>query len=244
MIFVNNIGDIVHSMTDRFLGAPNKNIGDAFLLVWTLNDALVNITQDYQITYLDQPYCQMMSDFAAIAFLKVIAKVHREPKILAYRNDTRLLARMKNYKVKMGMGMHIGWSIEGAIGSDYKIDASYLGPNAKLAERLEGQTKTYGMPVLFSEPLFNNFSPSMKSFMRHIDRVKLKAVEKPFSLYSIDIAMDTLPPSKECPYTRDQYLQINYLKKQFYQSCLDNRKEQQFEGGDLMQLNKDLKLMI
>lgn len=38
MLFVNNIGDIVHSMTDRFLGAPNKNIGDAFLLVWSFPD--------------------------------------------------------------------------------------------------------------------------------------------------------------------------------------------------------------
>ena len=34
MLFVNNIGEIVHSMVDRFGGAANKNIGDAFLLVW------------------------------------------------------------------------------------------------------------------------------------------------------------------------------------------------------------------
>lgn len=34
MIFVNNIADVVHSMVDRFGGAANKNIGDAFLLVW------------------------------------------------------------------------------------------------------------------------------------------------------------------------------------------------------------------
>jgi len=33
MPFVNNIGDVVHAMADRFLGAANKNIGDAFLLV-------------------------------------------------------------------------------------------------------------------------------------------------------------------------------------------------------------------
>ena len=32
--FVNLIGHIVHSNTVFFSGAPNKNIGDAFLLVW------------------------------------------------------------------------------------------------------------------------------------------------------------------------------------------------------------------
>lgn len=34
MLFVNEIGEIVHGVTDQFSGAANKNIGDAFLLVW------------------------------------------------------------------------------------------------------------------------------------------------------------------------------------------------------------------
>ena len=32
------------------------------------------------------------------------------------------------YEVEMGFGLHIGWAIEGAIGSKFKIDASYLSP--------------------------------------------------------------------------------------------------------------------
>lgn len=38
MLFVNNIAEIVHSMVDRYLGSANKNIGDAFLLVWKIQD--------------------------------------------------------------------------------------------------------------------------------------------------------------------------------------------------------------
>ena len=34
MVFVNEIGEIVHGLVDKFSGSPNKNIGDAFLLVW------------------------------------------------------------------------------------------------------------------------------------------------------------------------------------------------------------------
>lgn len=30
-------------------------------------------------------------------------------------------------------GIHMGWSIEGAIGSRHKIDVSYLSPNVNLA---------------------------------------------------------------------------------------------------------------
>jgi class 3 adenylate cyclase len=38
MLFVNEIGEIVHGVVDQFSGAANKNIGDAFLLVWKFHD--------------------------------------------------------------------------------------------------------------------------------------------------------------------------------------------------------------
>ena len=41
----------------------------------------------------------------------------------------------------MGFGLHFGWAIEGAIGSLFKIDASYLSPNVNMAARLEAATK-------------------------------------------------------------------------------------------------------
>jgi hypothetical protein len=34
MMFVNEIAEIVHGTVDHYNGSPNKNIGDAFLLVW------------------------------------------------------------------------------------------------------------------------------------------------------------------------------------------------------------------
>lgn len=36
MMFVNQIAEIVHGLVDLYAGAPNKNIGDAFLLVWKI----------------------------------------------------------------------------------------------------------------------------------------------------------------------------------------------------------------
>ena len=38
MVFVNEIAEIVHSIVDRFSGSANKNIGDAFLLVWKFRE--------------------------------------------------------------------------------------------------------------------------------------------------------------------------------------------------------------
>ena len=59
----------------------------------------------------------------------------------------------------MGFGLHVGWAIEGAIGSIYKIDASYLSPNVNMAARLEAATKQFGVQLLLSGVLFDILSP-------------------------------------------------------------------------------------
>lgn len=43
------------------------------------------------------------------------------------------IQKIPNFRVNMGFGLHQGWAIEGAIGSDFKIDASYLSPNVNMA---------------------------------------------------------------------------------------------------------------
>lgn len=45
MLFVNEIADVTHGIVDMFSGAANKNIGDAFLLVWKYNDSMVTYDQ-------------------------------------------------------------------------------------------------------------------------------------------------------------------------------------------------------
>lgn len=58
----------------------------------------------------------------------------------------------------MNFGLHIGWAIEGAIGSNHKIDASYLSPNVNLASRLEAASKQYGIPMLISGQIYSKLS--------------------------------------------------------------------------------------
>ena len=38
MVFVNEIAEVVHELTSEYGGSANKNIGDAFLLVWKFQD--------------------------------------------------------------------------------------------------------------------------------------------------------------------------------------------------------------
>lgn len=64
-----------------------------------------------------------------------------------------------DFQVSMGFGLHVGWAIEGAIGSEYKIDASYLSPNVNMASRLEAATKQFGCSLLMSDDFAMLLSP-------------------------------------------------------------------------------------
>ena len=44
----------------------------------------------------------------------------RSAKLNTYRNNSRLTKRIPDFQVKLGFGLHVGWAIEGAIGSEYK----------------------------------------------------------------------------------------------------------------------------
>jgi class 3 adenylate cyclase len=51
MVFVNEIGEIVHGIVDHFSGAANKNIGDAFLLVWKfMEEDMIRDDEKYTIS--------------------------------------------------------------------------------------------------------------------------------------------------------------------------------------------------
>src|SRR5438105_15877827 len=88
-----------------------------------------------------------------VSFIKIISSCKKSRKLVKYKENKGLNERMPNYSVKMGFGLHVGWAIEGAIGSFYKIDASYLSPNVNMAARLEAATKQFVVPLFVSGEL-------------------------------------------------------------------------------------------
>ena len=91
-----------------------------------------------------------------------------------YANHAGLNRRMPNYEVKMGFGLHQGWAIEGALGSFFKIDVSYLSTNVNMSSKLEEETKTYDTPVLISGQLHQHLTFECKRECRQIDNIIFK----------------------------------------------------------------------
>eukprot|EP00520_Triparma_pacifica_P000618 CAMPEP_0118655946 /NCGR_PEP_ID=MMETSP0785-20121206/13221_1 /TAXON_ID=91992 /ORGANISM="Bolidomonas pacifica, Strain CCMP 1866" /LENGTH=930 /DNA_ID=CAMNT_0006548761 /DNA_START=290 /DNA_END=3079 /DNA_ORIENTATION=- len=183
MLFVNRIAHILHGIVVQCKGAANKNIGDAFLLTWKLNETEMGKggNQEY------------VGDQALLSLLKTTAEMARHEDFICNFSSTALsilYERMLGYKCKMGCGLHMGWAVEGAIGSDKKIDASYISPHVNWAEFLESSTKEYGVPVLMSEPFYKLLSDDVKKFCRQVDHIKKSASDEVTGLYTYDVNPD------------------------------------------------------
>jgi class 3 adenylate cyclase len=108
MLFVNRIGHILHSIVVQCSGAANKNIGDAFLLTWKVEK---RYTAKERTALADQ---------ALLTFCKALIELGRYQEFIinfSAASTARLYKRFPGYNVRIGSGLHKGWAIEGAIGS-------------------------------------------------------------------------------------------------------------------------------
>ena len=189
MLFVNEIGEICHGIVDRYSGAANKNIGDAFLLVWKFDPQDQTIDEETgDITAKESARVGQLCDMSVISFVLLIAELKKSRKMVKYNTHKGLIERMgEGYEVKLGMGLHMGYAIEGAIGSYYKIDASYLSPHVNMSARLEGATKAFGVPLLISGSLYVKCTRRMKGHCRQVDWVVMAGSDEPVKLYTVDV---------------------------------------------------------
>ena len=164
----------MHSQVNKFQGSANKNIGDAFLLVWKFPHDDIDSFDNELTLRPDNTRSSIIADLSLVSFLKIIAFISRSSQIRRYGENRELQIRIPNYKVRMGFGLHSGWAIEGAIGSMFKIDASYLSPNVNIASRLEAATKQYGVMILVSGEHRDMMTEEMQGLLREIDRVTVK----------------------------------------------------------------------
>jgi len=194
MVFVNTIAEIVHRAVKDNNGAPNKNIGEAFLLVWRQagsEDEAHKVQDDaHNSSWNSESSKGSIADSALKSFIRAALEVQASEHLRKITDHQKIQERLPGFHVSMGFGLHVGWAIEGAIGSMRKIDASYLSPNVNLAARLESGCEQFHVDILMSEDTYKLLSPRVQRLCRRLDRVTVKGSEQPMSLYTYD-----LPPS-------------------------------------------------
>lgn len=227
MLFVNQVGEIVHGCVDDYHGAPNKNMGDAFLLVWRLS----GVPHDRQ---------KKLADMAIMSYVRIIAEVNKSPVLAEYRDHPGMLQRVPGFRVQLGFGLHCGWAIEGAIGSDYKIDASYLSPNVNVASRLEAATKQFGVWILMSHFMISLCSPEMALYCRLIDHVAVKGSKNPVRVYTIDLDIGKLEIEKK---SMDKVIKNRFKVRQLREFRKGEKWSECYRIWEAFRLDYDIVLM-
>jgi class 3 adenylate cyclase len=253
LTFVNSIAEIVHNMVGHWGGQCNKNLGNAFVIIWRIGDETTlhnqqnsNQRVNGRVSHIAStttanpndnimrmrtegsnpspvrrtisqgtptanndgeeegprrkaividlrrvPFVDALADRALIGYLKIIAEINRNPRVLAYRTEPRLTKNgTTEFKVRMGFGLHAGWAIEGAVGSIHKVDATYLSPHVNMAARLETSSRQYGVSLLASQNFYDLLSHDGQETMRRLDVVTVKGSEVPIGIYTYDTHQD------------------------------------------------------
>ncbi|KAG5175770.1 hypothetical protein JKP88DRAFT_283402 [Tribonema minus] len=127
------------------------------------------------------------ADHALLSFLRVIVEMERQQDYICQFSVSamsRVCQRMPDYKARMGFGLHVGWAVQGAIGSDKKIDTSFMSPHVGLVEFLEACTKTYGVPLLMSKAFYQQLSANAQAQCRLVDVVQRAPHDPPLHIYA------------------------------------------------------------
>lgn len=132
------------------------------------------------------PGITTFTDRAVIGMLKSYASIHRDKKLLTWNDDFRLGAGVGVFTVSLIYGMDAGWAVEGAVGSEYKIDATYLSPHVNMASRMMSACKQYGVTILLSQAVQELMSDPARAKLRHLDTVTVKGSSVKQRIYTYD----------------------------------------------------------
>ena len=113
-----------------------------------------------------------IADKALIAAVKIVVELRRAQDLQAYSRHPKIAPKFgQNYRTKVSFGLHLGWAIEGAVGTEQKIDALFLSSDAQIAGRIEDFCSIYESTILLTSDLYKVLSEKGKNSLRLIDNV-------------------------------------------------------------------------
>jgi len=156
-----------------------------------------------------------------VSFVRIAIEIQKSRVLATYRQHPGLQHRLpaEDCKVNLTLGLHSGWAIEGAVGSDFKIDPSYVSPNVTLTYGVESASRAYGVSLTLSDSVMEYCTPAMRKNCRVIDTVHMVGSKEPMELFCMDldfdnVKIDKLPPLGVAWNTRSRFKARQHLDEE------------------------------
>lgn len=144
-------------------GTIDKYMGDAIMAFWNAP--------------LDDPAHETNACAAALDMMEKISELNTARQAEAEQAGARFIP------IKIGIGLNTGACVVGNMGSDLRFDYSALGDSVNLASRLEGQSKSYGVPIIIGS---NTAGAAKDKFaVVELDYIRVKGKNEPETVYAV-----------------------------------------------------------
>jgi adenylate cyclase len=144
-------------------GTIDKYMGDAIMAFW--NAPLTD--DEHQINACE----------AALDMIDRIAALNVEREHEARESGKPFIP------MQVGIGLNTGTCVVGNMGSDLRFDYSVLGDSVNLASRLEGQSKSYGLPIIVGSK--TAMAAKDRFAILELDFITVKGKTEPEVIYAI-----------------------------------------------------------
>jgi hypothetical protein len=82
----------------------------------------------------------------------------------------------------------LGSAIEGAVGSEQKVDALFLSKHSQIVQRIDELCDTYDRPLLMTADVYGVLSEKATEFCRRIDIIMMKETfPEKHEIYAFDV---------------------------------------------------------
>jgi adenylate cyclase len=196
--FINELLTPLSDIVLRERGTIDKYMGDAIMAFW--NAPLP------------------MSDHAARACRAAIAMTGQMTDLNRHWQQRARVNGRSFDRVQIGIGINTGDCCVGNLGSEQRFDYSAIGDEVNVTSRLEGLTKTYGLPVVVGE---RTVAACPELAVIELDYIKVKGRAQPIRIFTL---ADTL----ECGAGAMASLQL--LQAQFLQAY----RAQKWDDADML----------
>ena len=153
---------LTNAIIDR-KGTIDKYMGDAIMAFW--NAPMDDVAHEINA-------CE-----SALDMLDRAALLDRD------REQEAKIGGRPFISLQVGIGINTGSCVVGNMGSDLRFDYSVLGDSVNLASRLEGQTKTYGVPIITGSKTAQVVKD--KFAMLELDCITVVGKKEPEVIYAI-----------------------------------------------------------